>query len=59
LAYVKGEWITFTLTPDEVALRLDLAFTLKSQLAFVPNYVLPASNDNPAAVDRLVARVEG
>lgn len=54
---VKGQWETFTLTAEEVAEHMDLAFALVSQLAFIPNHVLPPANDDPDAVQRLADKL--
>lgn len=55
----NGQYITFTLTADEVAEHMDLAVALLSQLSFIPIYVTKPSNDRPEAVQRLIDWIEG
>jgi hypothetical protein len=55
---VGGKWETFTVTPEEVAEHMDLAFNLISQLTFVPNYVFTSANEDPSALERLARAVE-
>jgi hypothetical protein len=54
----KGTNVTFTLTREEVAEHMDLAFNLISQLTFAPNYIFAPANDDPSAIERLIQRVE-
>jgi hypothetical protein len=36
---LKGEYVSISITPEEVAAHLDLAVALKSQLSFLPAYL--------------------